>query len=38
MSDYVIAKEIRAFVDEKGRLTALPAKNRKKLYALYYLI
>lgn len=37
MSDYVIAKEIRPFVDEKGRMTALPAKNRKKLYALYYL-
>lgn len=29
--------EIRAFLDENGRLKALPAKRRKKLAALWYL-
>ena len=33
MSDYVISKEIKPFLDEEGRLTALPGKNKKKLYA-----
>ena len=37
MSDYVIAKDIKPFLDEEGRLTALPSKNRKKLHALYYI-
>ena len=37
MSDYVISKEIKPFLDEEGRLTALPSKNKKKLYALYYI-
>lgn len=37
MPDHVISKEIRPFVDEAGRLTALPSKNKKKLYALYYI-
>ena len=37
MSDYVITKDIKPFLDEEGRLTALPSKNKKKLYALYYL-
>jgi len=30
-------KEIASFIDENGRLTAMPAKFRKKLIALYYL-
>lgn len=29
--------ELRPFLNERGQLTALPAKNRKKLEALYYL-
>ena len=33
----MINKEIREFVDEFGRLTALPAKRKKKLMALSYL-
>ncbi len=28
---------IAPFLDEQGRLTAIPAKNRKKLTALWYL-
>ena len=30
-------RDIRSFLDENGRLTALPAKAKKKLYSLYYL-
>ncbi len=30
-------RELRPFLDEKMRLTALPAKNKKKLLAVYYL-
>lgn len=30
-------EELRPFLDEQGRLTAFPAKNRKKLLALWYL-
>ena len=29
--------ELRPFLDEQGRLTAIPAKHRKKLLALWYL-
>ena len=29
--------ELRAFLDEKGRLTALPSKYRKQLCAVWYL-
>lgn len=29
--------ELRPFLDTQGRLTALPAKNKKKLAALWYL-
>ena len=29
--------EIKSFLDENGLLTAFPAKNKKKLYALWYL-
>ena len=29
--------ELRAFLDEQGRLTALPAKYRKQLCAVWYL-
>lgn len=32
-----ILHELRPFLDTEGRLTALPAKHRKKLAALYYL-
>lgn len=30
-------RELRPFLDERLRLTALPAKNKKKLLAIYYL-
>lgn len=30
-------RALRPFLDEEGRLTALPVKNRKKLPALWYL-
>ena len=30
-------KELKPFLDEAGRLTALPAKHRKALAALWYL-
>ena len=30
-------REISSFLDESGRLTALPAKYKKKLIAYYYL-
>lgn len=33
----MINKEIKGYVDKFGRLTALPAKRRKKLIALSYL-
>ena len=33
----MINKEIRGFVDEFGKLRALPAKRKKKLMALSYL-
>ena len=29
--------ELKAFLDEKGRLTALPSKYRKQLCAVWYL-
>lgn len=29
--------ELRPFLDEQGRLTAIPAKHQKKLLALWYL-
>lgn len=29
--------EIRQFIDNGGRLTAFPAKRKKKIYALFYL-
>ena len=29
--------ELRAFLDERGRLTALPAKYKKQLMAIWYL-
>lgn len=32
-----ILRELRSFMDESGRLTALPAKYKKKLMAYYYL-
>ena len=31
------ASELAPFLDEQGRLTAFPAKHRKKLLALWYL-
>lgn len=33
----MVNKEIKAFVDERGRLTAFPAKRKKKIIALSYL-
>ena len=29
--------ELRAFLDEKGRLTSLPSKYKKQLAAVWYL-
>lgn len=29
--------ELKSFLDEEGRLTAMPAKHKKKLAALWYL-
>lgn len=37
MENEIILHEIRSFLDGSGRLTALPAKYKKKLLALYYL-
>lgn len=33
----MICPELRPFLNEAGRLTALPVKKRKRLPALYYL-
>lgn len=30
-------RELQPFLNEKGQLTALPAKNKKKLLAIWYL-
>lgn len=30
--------EIKPFLDKEGRLTAMPAKHKKKLIALWYLV
>ena len=35
--EYAIPLELRPFLDEQGRLTAFPAKCKKKLMALEYL-
>ena len=35
--EYTIPLELRPFLDEQGRLTAFPAKRKKKLMALEYL-
>ena len=35
--EYAIPLELRPFLDEQGRLTAFPAKRKKKLMALEYL-
>lgn len=37
MNDTPIPKELQPYLDGQGLLTALPSKNKKKLYALYYL-
>ena len=31
------ASELRPFLNEQGQLTSLPAKNKKKLLAIWYL-
>ena len=35
--EYIVPLELRPFLDEQGRLTAFPAKRKKKLMALEYL-
>ena len=37
METSMIYRDIRPFLQEDGRLTALPVKRRKQLTALYYL-
>ena len=37
MDASMIYRDIRPFLQEDGRLTALPVKRRKQLTALYYL-
>lgn len=32
-----IEKALKGFLDAEGRLTAFPAKRKKKMYALFYL-
>ena len=32
-----VPRELRPFLNDRGQLTALPAKHRKKLLAIYYL-
>ena len=32
-----LASQLKGFLDEDGRLTAFPAKRKKKYYALFYL-
>ena len=37
MDEKLNMPELQPFLDPEGRLTALPTKYRKKLYAFYYL-
>ena len=37
MEKELYLSELRPFLDQNGRLTALPAKHKKKLTALWYL-
>lgn len=37
MDNDIITIELKSFIDESGRLTAMPSKYKKKLVAYYYL-
>ena len=35
--DAIFLNEIKSFIDGEGRLTAIPAKRKRQLYALLYI-